>query len=148
MIDLATEELIPLSEVPKLLPRRRTGRTIHLSAIYRWRQKGIKGIRLETATLGGTTYTSKEALARFCERLTGNHQEQPTPTSRMSRGRQAQAARAAQEVQQQLGITKPSPKKQPNANSRTGFTPDAPSVRYGNNAQTLSKKEVDGETTM
>ena len=71
MIDLANENLIPLNEVPKLLPRRKSGKTLHISAIYRWRQKGIKGIRLETAILGGTTYTSKEALIRFSERLTG-----------------------------------------------------------------------------
>ena len=151
MIDLATEQLIPISQVPKLLPRRPNGKTVHISAVYRWITSGISSrdgqqVKLESTRVGGSTYVSLPALQRFSDALSGLRQA-PPPTSRMSRTRQAQAARAAQEVRQQLGIKQPSPKTQPSANSRIGITPDAPSVQYGSKAQTLSQKEVDGETT-
>jgi hypothetical protein len=65
MIDLNKEQLIRLSEVPKILPKRQDGKRVHISAIYRWAQRGVKGVRLETLKIGGTTYTSREALQRF-----------------------------------------------------------------------------------
>ena len=69
MIDLRQEQLIPIREVPRLLPARRTGRHVHISAVYRWMTRGIRGVRLEAAKVGGATYTSVEALQRFSERL-------------------------------------------------------------------------------
>ena len=65
MIDIASEQLVPLNEVPKLLPARGNGKRIHISAIYRWAQRGVRGTRLEVIRVGGTTYTSREALQRF-----------------------------------------------------------------------------------
>jgi hypothetical protein len=65
MIEIESETLIPLREVSKLLPVRPNGRRVHISAIYRWVQRGIKGVRLEAIRIGGTTYTSREALQRF-----------------------------------------------------------------------------------
>lgn len=146
MIDLATENLIPLNEVPKLLPRRRTGRPIHLSAIYRWRQKGIRGIRLETTTLGGTTYTSKEALARFAEALTGrpcNHLTPTSPISRMTRTRQAQARRAEQQVREQLGIRQAAKNTDTKNSSASSNTPDAPCQVRHPESQHLIQTKVD-----
>ena len=65
MIDVASETLVPLRQVPKLLPPRPNGKRIHISAVYRWIQRGIKGTRLEAVRIGGTTYTSLEAIQRF-----------------------------------------------------------------------------------
>jgi hypothetical protein len=65
VIDIGNEQLLPLNEVPKLLPPRRNGKRIHISAIYRWAQRGIRGTRLEVVRVGGTTYTSREAMQRF-----------------------------------------------------------------------------------
>ena len=65
MIEIGNEQLVPLNEVPALLPARVNGKRIHISAIYRWAQRGIRGIRLEVIRVGGTTYTSREALQRF-----------------------------------------------------------------------------------
>jgi hypothetical protein len=110
MIDLATEDLIPISQVPERLPRRPNGRKIHISCVYRWMLHGLQGgrIRLETIKVGGSTFSSTQAIQRFADALTGCHNEPATPISRMSRSRQAQAALAARQVRQQLGIKQPS----------------------------------------
>ena len=69
MIEIAKENLIPLSQAPRHLPPRPSGKRLHISAIYRWIGKGVGGVRLESIRLGGTTYTSLEAIQRFAERL-------------------------------------------------------------------------------
>lgn len=69
MIDLKAETLVALRDVPRLLPRRRNGRSAHLSAIYRWIGRGVSGTVLESIRIGGVTYTSLEALQRFAEQL-------------------------------------------------------------------------------
>lgn len=70
MIDPANEELISLSAACKLLPARRRGKKPHLSTLYRWAGEGCRGVVLETLQVGGTKCTSREALTRFCQRLT------------------------------------------------------------------------------
>ncbi len=69
MIEIDQEDLVLLSEVPKLLPKRR-GKAVHLSACYRWMKSGLSGVRLETVLIGGQRFTSKEALNRFWHRVT------------------------------------------------------------------------------
>src|SRR5262245_42453387 len=69
MIDVNSERVISLTEAASLLPRRRGGRKPHVSCLYRWTQAGCRGIRLESVQVGGTRCTSREALARFFERL-------------------------------------------------------------------------------
>lgn len=59
-----SENLIPLSEVPRRLPRRR-GNRIHISTIYRWCKVGIRGRKLEYVEVGGLLYTTELALAEF-----------------------------------------------------------------------------------
>jgi hypothetical protein len=71
MIDSTTETLISLSEAAKAVPRRRKGRKTHLSTIYRWATVGVRGVVLETLQCGGSRVTSREALQRFFERLSG-----------------------------------------------------------------------------
>ena len=63
-LDLTVEQLIPLKEVPKLLPRRR-GKKVHYITVYRWTSKGTKNGTLESVKLGRRLYTSMEALQRF-----------------------------------------------------------------------------------
>lgn len=93
MIDLVSERLVALTEVPKLaeMPRLRGGKRPHIATIYRWAQNGIRGVKLETVRLGGTVCTSVEAIQRFVERLSD-----PTSTTRPSptkaRQRQVEAA--------------------------------------------------------
>ncbi|TWT95388.1 hypothetical protein Pla108_35360 [Botrimarina colliarenosi] len=64
MINLQTEKLVPLGDVPRYLDAR-GGKRVHLSTIYRWATKGSRGRVLETQLLGGARYTSVAALERF-----------------------------------------------------------------------------------
>ena len=106
MIDVASENLVPLRDVPRCLPLRPNGKRLHISAVYRWTLRGIRGIVLETVRIGGTTYTSREAIQRFSERLTGPTPAQiPLPT--MSRIRQRQLDQASAAVSKALGLDQP-----------------------------------------
>lgn len=83
MIDIGNEQLVSLRDVPKLLPARGNGKRVHISAVYRWVQRGIRGTRLEVIRVGGTTYTSREALQRFASPAAEPHQAvNLNPTSR------------------------------------------------------------------
>lgn len=62
--DLHNEQLVPLSDVPGLLPRRR-GKKVHYQTVYRWTTKGAGGHRLDSVKVGRIRYTSVEALRRF-----------------------------------------------------------------------------------
>jgi len=65
-IDVTTEELIP--ELP-FIPRRRRGRRLHPSTVFRWAQRGIQGVRLEVIQFAGTKCTTLKALNRFLAEL-------------------------------------------------------------------------------
>ncbi len=69
-IDPLEEDLISLSEAAKLLPIRPGGKRPHIATLYRWTSRGVRGVVLESTQCGGTRATSKEAIRRFCERLT------------------------------------------------------------------------------
>lgn len=66
-------KLIPLSQVPRLnfLPCRRNGRKLHPSTVFRWAQRGLRGVKLQVVRVGGTLCTTEDALCRFFEQLTG-----------------------------------------------------------------------------
>jgi hypothetical protein len=70
MIDVDQEQLVSFSELARSLPRRRENRPVHVSTIHRWRSSGLRGVRLEAIRVGGAWHTTREAFARFCERLT------------------------------------------------------------------------------
>lgn len=114
MIDLAAEKLIPLRDVPSCLPLRPNGNRLHISAVYRWTLRGIKGVVLETVRIGGTTYTSREALQRFSERLTGPVPAQLPPAT-VSRIRQRQLDQANAAVSKALGLDQPARSRKTNS---------------------------------
>ena len=82
MIDIATEHIIPLCEVPSNPPFGRGGKSVHQSTVFRWCQPGCKGIRLEFLQCGNTRVTSIEALQRFFEKLTARAGGEPGGTFR------------------------------------------------------------------
>ena len=100
MIDPTTETLQSLADAVRDLPRRRAGKKVHISCAYRWTKTGCRGVILESIQVGGTRCTSKEALARFFERLT----YADSPGSRRSPARRQRAAAAAERELQQEGI--------------------------------------------
>ena len=98
MIDPSSETLLSLADAARTLPRRRGGRKPHVSCLYRWTTTGCKGVVLESLQVGGTRCTSKEALARFFERLT--YAEDPRADRTPARRRRAAAA-AERELQRE-----------------------------------------------
>ena len=68
-----TETVLTFAQAADTLPRRRRGRKAHISTLYRWATAGCKGVVLETIQIGGTRCTSREALQRFFERLSGQN---------------------------------------------------------------------------
>ena len=68
-VHLLDERSLTLAEAAKLLPPLRGGKRVHLATLYRWVQRGVAGVRLESVRLGRTVVTSREALQRFAERL-------------------------------------------------------------------------------
>lgn len=111
MIDISQETLVPIREVPRLLPPRPNGKRVHISACYRWLSRGVKGIVLESVKIGGSTYTSREALQRFAEQLSPVSRPNaplysPTPASR--RRHIEEAARQAEAILGSRRAKKPS----------------------------------------
>jgi hypothetical protein len=82
MINPNLESVISLSEAARHLPRRRGGKKPHVSCLYRWTAAGCRGVVLESIQIGATRCTSREALARFFQQLTGNRVAIPVVTSR------------------------------------------------------------------
>ena len=70
VFDFNEEGLLPIREVPSYL-HSLGGRRIHISSVYRWLLAGVDGRRLEAIKVGGQTYTSKAALARFAAAFPG-----------------------------------------------------------------------------
>ncbi len=68
------EQLVGLSDVPGMLPSI-GGKRVHRATVYRWVQRGIRGHRLEALCVGGRRVTSRQALDRFFQALTGEPYE-------------------------------------------------------------------------
>ena len=96
MIDAHLEHLLTLSAAARSLPGR-SGRGVHVSTIWRWSQRGIRGVRLETILVGGTRHTSREALQRFFTATTAAADGTP-PATRTPHQRRQAAQRAEREL--------------------------------------------------
>ncbi len=101
MIDIGNEELIPIRILPARLPSRVNGKQVHVTTVYRWINYGVRGVKLESLKVGGTTYTSTEALQRFAEGLS-HPRDVSTPPYSLTRQREIE--RAAREVNEMLGF--------------------------------------------
>lgn len=98
MIDIQREKLVPLCDVPALLPKR-NGKKINISTVFRWGQRGLQGRRLETVQVGGRKCTSLEAIQRFFDRLGQREEGRCSPTSKR---RQRSIERAEKELEEML----------------------------------------------
>lgn len=65
--EVALSDLVPLGDVPALLPRRR-GKKVHISLVYRWASHGIGGVKLHTVKVGGVAHTAEAWLWQFFDR--------------------------------------------------------------------------------
>lgn len=104
MIDITSEQVASLNEAAKwsLWPRRRKGKKPHVATIYRWAKQGCRGVRLEAIRVGGTVCTSREAVQRFCDRLTAIDNGEPGPPT-PTHARKA-SIRRAEETLRRAGI--------------------------------------------
>lgn len=107
MIDIVEEKMIAVRDVPRHLPSRPNGKRIHVSAVYRWSFRGLRGVVLDTVRVGGTLYTSAEALQRFAESLSTARLDAAPPAPVPTRKRQRQVERAEREVAAALGLPMP-----------------------------------------
>jgi hypothetical protein len=64
MININNETLLTLAEAARSLPGR-----VHVSSLWRWARRGIKGVKLESIAIGGRRFTSIESLQRFADQL-------------------------------------------------------------------------------
>lgn len=68
---LHSETLVDLTTARRtLIPRKRDGKVLAPSTLWRWIGKGIDGVRLEVVYIGATPHTSHEALQRFFDAVT------------------------------------------------------------------------------
>jgi hypothetical protein len=94
MIDVNEETLLTFAEVTKSIPGRP-----HVSTLHRWRQKGVRGVKLETLLVGGRRMVSREALERFFTNITAAA-ENDAPSARTPRQRERAIAQAEQELRE------------------------------------------------
>lgn len=74
-IDPNKGRLISLAQLPAYMEKL-TGKRAHRSAIYRWRQRGVRGpdgvvYRLPTIKFGGASYTHPDAIAWWTSATSG-----------------------------------------------------------------------------
>ncbi|MCA9136902.1 MAG: DUF1580 domain-containing protein [Planctomycetales bacterium] len=61
---ILTEDMLSLGQAAREFPG-----GVHPATVYRWQQRGVKGVRLETYRIGAKLVTSKQAIARFLDAL-------------------------------------------------------------------------------
>lgn len=74
------QKYITLSQAAALLPGRP-----HLSTLHRWRLGGIRGVRLQTALVGGRRFTTRQWLDEFIAKTTAAADGEPVRSQAPSR---------------------------------------------------------------
>ena len=93
-------ELIPLHEIPKIVPSTRPGKRIHLSTVYRWAMSG----RLPSVKIAGGRYVTKDALLQLVNGA--EPKRRPVPPNERARA-------ASAELQRLLGKPRQKPLASP-----------------------------------
>ncbi len=100
MIDVNCESLLTLTQAAKRLPSRRPGKSPHVATLYRWASRGVRGVVLDTVRIGGTRFTSVEAVGRFSRALT----EGSAVPRRSEGGGATRRLEAAEDVLERHGV--------------------------------------------
>jgi hypothetical protein len=74
MIKIEDEQLLSLRQAIVRIPGRP-----HLSTLFRWMNRGVRGVCLETVVVGGRRFTSAEAIQRFIRATNPSAMGQPFP---------------------------------------------------------------------
>lgn len=88
MIDVANESLLTVAQAAKAVPY-----GPNVCTVWRWLDKGCRGVRLESILLGGRRFTSREALERFFAATTAAGGTPDIARSPRQRQRAIEAAR-------------------------------------------------------
>lgn len=88
---LGTDTLLTFPQAAEYLPGRP-----NIGSLHRWRLKGVRGVRLETCLIGGSRYTSVEALQHFLDRTTAARDASPSRIGSANSTRQLSDAVAAE----------------------------------------------------
>jgi Protein of unknown function (DUF1580) len=102
MIALRTERPLSLAQAAKLIPPTRLEKRVHVSTLVRWILRGVRGVKLEAARVGGRWITSQEALERFSAALTAQHISPVNQPSSLSRQDSIRHQRVQERVEQEL----------------------------------------------
>ena len=108
VLPLSGERRLTLPAAARTLPSRGNGST-NPSTIWRWCRKGIRvpgggRVRLECMQQGGTTFTSREALQRFFDRLQAARLGEVESISARTDRQRERAARASGQRLEAIGI--------------------------------------------
>lgn len=74
VIDISTEQLLRLRELPAYLESRGFGKRVSWNKVRSWVEQGCAGVRLEAVTIDGVQLTSVEAVQRWVEQQTRSNQ--------------------------------------------------------------------------
>ncbi|QDT74837.1 DUF1580 domain-containing protein [Lacipirellula limnantheis] len=91
MVDFLKERRLSLTELA-----RQEG--VSVPTPWRWSNRGVKGVVLETFSIGGRRYTTQEAFQRFVERSTAAATGVTAPGPRTNRQREAAIRKAEAEL--------------------------------------------------
>ena len=97
MIDVENEKLVTFAQATKVLPGRP-----NITTVWRWRNRGVRGVKLETILSGGRRFTSLEAIRRFQDQVTAAADGEPV-RSETPRQRQRAIDRAERRAAE-LGV--------------------------------------------
>jgi hypothetical protein len=87
-----SEEPIPIKDSPKYIPGRP-----NLATIYRWFQRGVRGVKLQTIVCGGRRFVTRSALDQFMADTTAAASGQESPV-RSPAARERAVQRAEREL--------------------------------------------------
>lgn len=128
-IDFNSQKLVRLADVRKLpnLPLGRCGKRLHISTLYRWVLRGVRGVKLEVIMVGGSTCTSEEAVQEFFDEVTRRRQGgqvtvPPVPTYQWSARRRREIEEASRQLDEILG-----PRRNRRASATKVAAPPTPS---------------------
>jgi hypothetical protein len=92
MSDLLAEDRLTLAELARL-------EGVNVCTVWRWAQRGVRGVKLETFSVGGRRFTTRGAHGRFAEGCTVAAQGTPSsPAPRTNRQREAAVRKAEAEL--------------------------------------------------
>lgn len=69
---------------------------VNTATVWRWAQRGVRGFRLETLRVGGKTFTSRQAFARW---VAATNDDASAIPSRTNRQRQSSIDAAERELE-------------------------------------------------